>query len=365
MEHHALKLLLIEADAAETRSLSHLLAPGLPAGSSVLAAGSLRDGLALLASAEIDAVLLNLELPDSQGLATLEQIREPARRVAVIVLTDRADESLVARTFECGVQEYLVRGEVNAAALARNVRHAVERKRGELALQSALRENNRLAAAIANIPIGVVIVDAQAPDWPMVFANAAFSTITGYPREEIVGRNCRFMQGAQTDRSIVAQLRTALEQRQPFRAELLNYRKAGTPFWNEVSIGPVFDEAAVLTHFVGVTKDVTARRGAEEGRRESEARLRTLADAVPQVIWTNEAEGKADYFNRRWFEYSGLGLEDSTGLGWQAIVHPDDAPASKEKWQRALAVGEIFDTEYRLRRADGEYRWFIGRNVPL
>ena len=356
MEHRALKLLLIAADPAESPSLPHLFARALPAGSSFLSTGSLHDGLTVLASEQIDAVLLNPELPNSQGLATLEQIREWARRVAVIVRTDWGDEGLAERVFECGVQEYRIDGEVNAAALARIIRHAVERKRGELALQTAWQENNRLAAAaIANISIGVVIVDAQAPDLPVVFANPAFSVITGYQHEEVAGRNCRFMQEGRTDQDTVAQIRAALQQRRPFRGELLNYRKDSTPFWNEVSISPVFEEAAVLTHFVGVTKDVTARRAAGDAQRENEARLRTLADAVPQVIWANDAGGKATYFNGRWFEYSGLSLEQSTGLGWQTIVHSDDAPASKEKWRRALAAGEIFDTEYRLRRADGTW----------
>jgi PAS domain S-box-containing protein len=99
--------------------------------------------------------------------------------------------------------------------------------------------------------------------------------------------------------------------------------------------------------------------------RESEARFRTLADAVPQLIWANEATGKAIYFNQRWYDYSGLSHDESVGLGWQVIVHPDDEPASVERWNEALAAGKVFDTEYRLRRADGLYRWFIGRNVPL
>lgn len=86
---------------------------------------------------------------------------------------------------------------------------------------------------------------------------------------------------------------------------------------------------------------------------------------IPQLIWTNEADGSASYFNRRWFEYSGLSYEESVGPGWQVMVHPDDAPASVSRWQRALAAGEVFDTEYRLRRADGVYCWHIGRNVPL
>jgi PAS domain S-box-containing protein len=116
---------------------------------------------------------------------------------------------------------------------------------------------------------------------------------------------------------------------------------------------------------LGTDLDITERRQAERALKESEERLRTLADAVPQIIWTNDAFGVADYFNQRWFEYSGLSLEDSLVGGWQAIVHPEDGPASKERWLTAQAKGQIFETEYRLRRADGQYRWFIGRNVPV
>lgn len=116
---------------------------------------------------------------------------------------------------------------------------------------------------------------------------------------------------------------------------------------------------------LGIAANNTEREQSQPALSASEARFRTLADMVPQLIWGNEAGGKANYFNQRWFDYSGLSLEESIGLGWQAIVHPDDAPASVERWQRALATGEVFDTEYRLRRADGVYRWHLGRNVPL
>jgi PAS domain S-box-containing protein len=93
--------------------------------------------------------------------------------------------------------------------------------------------------------------------------------------------------------------------------------------------------------------------------------LRIFADAVPQIIWTNDADGFANYFNKRWYDYSGLTFEQSAGGGWQNIVHPADEPASRERWHRALSRGEVFDTEYRLRGADGVYRWFLGRNVPF
>jgi PAS domain S-box-containing protein len=110
--------------------------------------------------------------------------------------------------------------------------------------------------------------------------------------------------------------------------------------------------------------DLIERKQSEDALRHSEERLRTLTNVVPQLIWTNDGNGKADFFNERWYQYSGLNYEESFGPGWEAIVHPDDA-ASVKKWNDALAKGDVFETEYRLRAHDGSYCWFIGRNVPL
>jgi PAS domain S-box-containing protein len=142
------------------------------------------------------------------------------------------------------------------------------------------------------------------------------------------------------------------------------------PLWSIVTISGsprrwTRSEVALIEDVTERTWAAMERAKAEGALRESEARFRTLSDAVPQVIWSNSADGTATYFNQRWYEYSGLTYEESVGPGWQAIVHPDDAPASVEKWQQALASGDVFDTEYRLRRHDGVYRWFLGRNVPM
>ncbi len=118
--------------------------------------------------------------------------------------------------------------------------------------------------------------------------------------------------------------------------------------------------AGVVLTFI----DITERKTYESALHASEGRLQTLADAIPQVVWTNDREGRAIYFNRRWYEYSGCSEEQSVGPGWMAIVHPDDSAPAIAQWQRALAANEIFDCEYRLRRFDGTYRWFLGRNVP-
>jgi PAS domain S-box-containing protein len=106
-------------------------------------------------------------------------------------------------------------------------------------------------------------------------------------------------------------------------------------------------------------------RNREQRLLESEGSMRRLIDAIPQIVWTNNADGITNYFNRRWYDYTGLNYEQSAGSSWQAVIHPDDALASKERWQDAAKTGEVFECEYRLRDAAGEYRWFIGRTVPL
>jgi PAS domain S-box-containing protein len=89
-----------------------------------------------------------------------------------------------------------------------------------------------------------------------------------------------------------------------------------------------------------------------------------LIDAIPQILWTNNAEGTTTYFNRRWYEYTGLNLH-SAQSNWQAVIHPDDVLPLEERWKGAVKTGKIFECEYRLRNAAGEYHWFIGQTVPL
>ena len=102
-----------------------------------------------------------------------------------------------------------------------------------------------------------------------------------------------------------------------------------------------------------------------EERRVSEERYRQLADAMPQIVWTSDPQGHATYYNRRWFEYTGMDLEDADETAWTRVVHPDDLPTAIARREATLVSGEIFEVEYRFRAADGSYRWHLGRAVPI
>ena len=113
---------------------------------------------------------------------------------------------------------------------------------------------------------GIVITDPNAPDDPIVYVNPAFERISGYAAEEVGGRNCRFLQGEDHDQPALDELREALREERECRVVLKNYRKDGTPFWNELYVSPVQDEEGKLTNFVGIQNDITQRRRTEEER---------------------------------------------------------------------------------------------------
>lgn len=114
-----------------------------------------------------------------------------------------------------------------------------------------------IASALNTLPVSVAIADAKHADLPLIYVNAAFEALTGYQAEEILGRNCRFLQGADTDQAELQVLRRALREHKPMRMTLRNYRKDGESFWNELSINPLFDEDGELLYFMAVARDAT------------------------------------------------------------------------------------------------------------
>ncbi|TAA21396.1 PAS domain-containing protein [Pseudoxanthomonas winnipegensis] len=125
-------------------------------------------------------------------------------------------------------------------------------------------------AAVETTRMPMIVTDPHQPDNPIVFANRAFIEMTGYSSEELIGRNCRFLQGKDTDRATVAAVRESIAQNREFAAEILNYRKDGTSFWNALFTSPVFDENGKLIFFFGSQLDVSRRRDAEDALRQAQ-----------------------------------------------------------------------------------------------
>ena len=139
-------------------------------------------------------------------------------------------------------------------------------------LTSYLSLKERALSAVAE---GITISDNQLPDNPIIYANRGFERLTGYRIEEVLNKNCRFLQGPDTDPESVDEIRRAIRDERECTVELLNYRKDGIPFWNRLSITPVRDDEGTVTNFIGIQSDVTKRKQAEEDLLATARQLKT------------------------------------------------------------------------------------------
>ena len=214
---------------------------------------------------------------------------------------------------------------------------------------------DRAVAASSN---GIVITDPKVPDNPIVYVNPAFEEISGYTAEEVRGRNCRFLQGGYHEQPALDELREALTEERECRVVLRNYRKDGTPFWNELYVSPVHDEDGLLTNFVGVQNDITERRRIEEVLRESEERFRATFEHAAVGAAHVGIDGRWLRVNRRLSEIVGYEREELLERTFQDITHPDDLEEDLEQ-MRLMLEGELqtYTIEKRYLRKGGPEVW--------
>jgi PAS domain S-box-containing protein len=128
---------------------------------------------------------------------------------------------------------------------------------------------------------------------------------------------------------------------------------------------PLRNEAGRVAGIFATAVETTEREKVETVLRESEEKYRQLSEALPQIVWSSDGAGNVDFFNSRWFAYTGLRDEEGYSAGWERAIHPDDRAHVLDAWAQARRTGQSFEIEYRLRRADGAYRWHLDRAVPV
>ena len=157
-----------------------------------------------------------------------------------------------------------------------------------------------------------------------------------------------------------------------FASEYRVQDSAGEVRWVLATGQVYFDRDGAPVRFPGVSVDVSVRRKKDEDLAaiatrlsESEAQFRVLADAMPQMVWATQPDGAHDYYNARWYEFTGVPVGSTDGEGWNDMFHPDDRVRAWERWRRSLETGEPYDIEYRLKHNSGVYRWTLGRALPI
>ena len=222
----------------------------------VIWASTLADGMAAAAVSKPDVVLLDLSLPDSSGIATVEAMRASAPAVPIIVLTGQDDHQLAEAALHAGAQDYLAKGQLfQQDALGRAIRHALVRQK----LESRLRLFDADLNAVAS---GILITDVAAA---IIWANPAFTEITGFTMSEVVGHNPGAMlnSGKQDRRFYEGMWQTILAGR-VWTGEIVNRRKNGSHFDAALTISPVTGSDGNIHHFVAVMQDISARKATDE-----------------------------------------------------------------------------------------------------
>ena len=145
----------------------------------------------------------------------------------------------------------------------------------------------------------------------------------------------------------------------PLRAADGSFR----PFLTRIS--PHRDGDGRISNWFGVNTDISEQAKAEQAHRDSEANFRVLADSMPQMVWSTLPDGFHDYYNARWYEFTGMPAGSTDGEGWNGVFHPEDQERAWARWRHSLATGEPYEIEYRLRHHSGVYRWTLGRALAL
>ncbi len=224
-----------------------------------------------------------------------------------------------------------------------------------------------LFAAVERAEDVFVITEAEPIDDPgprILYVNRAFQRLTGYTPEEVLGKTQRILHGPRTDEIVLQRIRTALTRCQPIREELINYRKDGSEFWVDVSMFPIADEKGKYTHWMTIQRDTTVQNEIREKLLDGESRQRFLTETMPQLLWTADSEGRCTYVSRSCAEFLGMESREVLDGGWFSCVHPDDLAITAARWREAVETGTNFSVEYRLRRNDGQYLWFLHRASP-
>jgi len=208
-------------------------------------------------------------------------------------------------------------------------------------------EHERKHRAIEAAPVGITVAAVDGDDNPLVYANERFESLTGYDWPDVEGRDCRFLQGPETEPDPVAELQAAIDEERSTTVELRNYRADGTEFWNRVTVAPIRDGDGAVDHFVGFQEDVTERKRRERDLRESERRFQAIFDDPNILVGLLAPDGEVIDVNTTALRFVPESREELLGT-----------PFAETPWFAGDDALQVEVRELIERAADGEYAAF-------
>ncbi len=207
------------------------------------------DALECITEQAHQVYLLDYHLGGRNGLDLLRAALERGCKAPMIMLTGQGGRQVDLEAMNMGAYDYLVKGQITSSMLERSLRYAMQHARSTNALRETVKISSALLTVTGHLDRGVAITDPMLEDSPLIYVNDFYTQMTGYAREELVGRNPRMLQGDETSPAELKRVGKLLSSGQTYHGSLVNYRKDGTPFMNHLSIYPVFNsDREVVQH---------------------------------------------------------------------------------------------------------------------
>ena len=347
MADRDLRALLVEDNAEDALMVSEALRTG-GLGTELRHTATLAEGLEALEEDAWDVVLLDLALPDAQGLDTVRRMTAAAGPVPIVVLTAHDDEELAVRAVQQGAQDYLVKGLEDPARLVRSIRYAIERKRTESLLHASQAYVRSLTEKASDV---VLILDLDAR---VRYVSRSIERVLGYRPEEREGSHAlELVHPDDVDAVGMALAEGAREAGATARIETRVRDRGGAWVWIEATGVNLADDPAVRGILV-TWRDISDRKAAEDALRESERRFRALIESAADAVLVLTAEAGLRYASpagRRFVR----GAVEGEPVPWEEVVHHDDLDRIRDAWRRVLEGGGPVEVEARV--ADGDRPW--------
>ena len=227
--------------------------------------------------------------------------------------------------------------------------------------QGALRESEERLRALSTATADVIY--RMGPDWTEMRAlqGRGFLADTTEPSRSWLQQ---YIEPQDRDTVRMA-IEEAIRRKAVFELEHRVRRADGSIGWTLSRAVPLLDAQGTIREWIGTASDITEHKRAEDAQRESEAQMRAIANLVPDLLWRSNARGEVQWYSERWFEYTGQPPQAALGQGWSEVVHPEDLPETLRCWRKAAQTAQPYMRVHRLRRRDGEFRWFLARAEPL
>ena len=354
-----IRLLIVADDVEDRKQLEGLLAQSSHDGYEVRCADRLASALELLRDHPFDLILLDPGLPDSHGMDSIERLQTQAPEVPIVVFGGLDDESMATRAVQTGVQDYLIKGQVDGRLLMRSIRYALERKKVERRCQAAER---RYRTIFENSAVAIMVVNKEGS---LVSWNQFTEHLLGMGKDDLLARDVRSLYPPSEWQRICAMNLRRKGMQHHLETKMI--RGDGEIIDVDISLSVVQDSDEGISGSVGVVRDITERKRMGEALRRSERRFRQVVENAREWIWEVDADGLYTYASPVVEKILGYKVEEILGKRHlNDFFHPDDAAQLKARSREIFERKDVF-SEFQARsvRKDGVVVWLLRSGVPI